>query len=146
MGSSTSTPPSQLHAHTTHMSMSMLTVSGSTRKMLMQLERPLDHSRSASTATSMPMLPVKTRSVQTTSSTWARTSTVQSMPSVPVMVSSTNSPKSNSAMSPEVLDSVSMLSEADTVKILSMPLSPNQRRTTSLSIKNSVSCHSVSKI
>merc|ERR1712174_167230 len=131
--SSTSTPPSQLHAHTTHMSMLMLTVSGSTRRTLMQLERPLDHSRSASTVTSTPMLLARTRSVQL-------------MPSVPVMVSSTNSPKSNSAMSPEVLDSVSMLSEADTVKILSMPLSPNQRRTTSLSIKNSVSCHSVSKI
>merc|ERR1712115_312452 len=142
--SSTLIPPSLPLANTIHSSRLMLTVSGSTRKMLKLPAMPVAHSRVASTATSTLMPTVKTLSALTTSSTWVKTSMVKSVPNALATVSSTNSPKSNSVTSQAVLVNVTMLSEVDTVTTLFKLLSHDQRRTTSLST-NSVSCLSVSK-
>merc|ERR1719229_1919281 len=133
------------HVNTIHSSVLMLMVSGSTRKMLMLLVMQVAHSRVASTATSMLILPVATLLALTTLSTWVKTSMVKLTPNAKATVSSTNSPKLNSVTSQAVLINATMLSVVVTVTILFKLLSHDQRRTTSQSIKNSVSCLSVSK-
>merc|ERR1711935_60206 len=130
-------------ASTQPTSTSRLTVSGSTRKTSRWLPRVRPSSKSSSTASSTPTLPVPTKSWHTTSLTWARCSTLRSTASL-FTVSATTRPVSRYLTHRTQPTSTRSLTQP--TRPPSATLSPHQRASHQLvPISFSSTCLSVSR-